>query len=208
MLLGNKRTIEVKDFGAGSSVLKTNTRKVKDIVRHSAKPAKYAQLLFRLVNYFQPKTILELGTSLGISTLYLAMANSKTKVISIEGSETIATLARENFKLLNVENIELIIGNFDKVLPAQLQKINCADFVFFDGNHRKTPTLSYYEQCLHYAHNNSVFVFDDIHWSQEMEEAWQTIKQHPRVTITIDLFFMGLVFFKTEQAKEHFVLRF
>jgi len=202
-LLSDETSIEVNDLGAGSSVLKNNKRKISEIARHSLKSPKYAQLLFRLANHFHPKTILELGTSLGITTLYLALANKQAKVVTIEGSENISQRAKQNFEKLNATNIESVVGNFDDILISSLNKLcqlpttNCQlDFVYFDGNHRKEPTLRYFEQCLQYAHNDSVFIFDDIHWSDEMEQAWEQIKQHSRVTLTIDLFFIGIVFFR------------
>jgi predicted O-methyltransferase YrrM len=207
-LLNDYQSIKVTDLGAGSTTLKINDRRITDIARHSLKSPKYSQLLFRLVNHFQSQTILELGTSLGVTTLYLAAANTQANVVTIEGSEAIAELARQNFIKSDAFNIQLVVGNFDEVLQTELKKIKQLDFVFFDGNHRKAPTLSYFEQCLQYAHNNSVFIFDDIHWSDEMEQAWEQIKQHPQVTITIDLFFIGIVFFRKEQVKEHFVLMF
>lgn len=207
-LLNDPTEVQVADLGAGSAVLKTGTRKISDIARHSLKSAKYSQLLFRLVNHFKPNTILELGTSLGITTLYMAMANSQTRVLSIEGSEAIAQYAKRSFEKLDIKNIQLTVGNFDDVLQTRLNELKQVDLVFFDGNHRKEPTLHYFEQCLHYANNNSIFVFDDIHWSVEMEQAWECIKKHERVTLTIDLFFIGIVFFRKEQVKEHFVLKF
>ena len=208
LLLKNIAEVQIEDLGAGS--LKTGTKKrcVAEIARNAAKPAKYAQLLYRLVKHFQPVNLLELGTSLGISTAYMAKANPGTKLITIEGSEAIAKLAVANFNELHLPNIEVITGNFDVQLPLLLQHTPVLDFVFFDGNHRKLPTLSYFENCLQHKHNDSVFVFDDIHWSAEMEEAWEVIKQSPEVTVTIDLFFIGLVFFRKESTKEHFVIRF
>jgi predicted O-methyltransferase YrrM len=207
-LLKDKRFISIEDFGAGSSKYNGNMRQIAEIARNQAKSQKYAQLLYRLVNYFQPENILELGTSLGVSTTYMAKAAPKAKITTIEGSGNTAALAAENFKSLKTENIKIIQGNFDVQLPLLLEKTNSLDFVFFDGNHRKLPTLSYFESCLQYKNNNSVFVFDDIHWSAEMEEAWEIIKQSPEVSVTVDLFFIGLVFFRKESSKEHFVIRF
>ncbi|MBI2269717.1 MAG: class I SAM-dependent methyltransferase [Bacteroidetes bacterium] len=207
-LLNDPVEVQVTDLGAGSVVLKTGTRKISDITRHSLKSAKYSQLLFRLVNHFKPNTILELGTSLGITTLYMAIASSQTRVVSIEGSKTIAQYAKQNFEKLNIKNIQLTVGNFDDVLQSRLNELKHVDLVFFDGNHRKEPTLRYFGQCLQCAHNDSVFIFDDIHWSVEMEQAWEYIKKHDRVTLTVDLFFIGIVFFRKEQVKEHFVLRY
>ena len=215
MLLSTE-TIDVLDFGVGSeSVDKKRKKKIKTIAKYSAKSEKYCFLLFRLVNHFQPQTILELGTSLGISTLYLASPNSKSKIITLEGCSQTAEVAKHNFEQLKLKNIEQVVGNFDETLKVVLEKYcklqtaNCKlDLVFFDGNHRKAPTIRYFEQCLNFSNENSVFIFDDIHWSQEMEEAWSAIKNHPQVTITIDLFFLGLVFFRGGISKQHFTLRF
>jgi predicted O-methyltransferase YrrM len=202
----SSKEIEVTDFGTG----KSGKRIISEIAERSLKNKKYGQLLFRLVNHFKPTTILELGTSLGISTSYLACANPNAKVITIEGCPNISNEAKNNFESLGLKNIETVVGNFDIILSAVLCRLPTADcqLVFFDGNHKKIPTLNYFSQCLEYAHNDSIFVFDDIHWSDEMEEAWEEIKSNPLVTVTIDLFFLGLVFFRKEQAKENFIVRF
>jgi predicted O-methyltransferase YrrM len=207
-LLAEERTIEVTDFGAGSKTINYKTRKVSDIARTSAKPAKYGQLLFRLVNHFQPRYVFELGTSLGITTAYLAEAARKAQVFTFEGCPTIAGVAKENFEYLHLHNITQITGNLDQTLQHQLDQIAQLDLAFFDGNHRYEPTIRYFTQCLTKAHENSVFVIDDIYWSPEMKRAWQEIKKHPQVGQTIDLYFVGLVFFRTTQPKEHFTLAF
>jgi predicted O-methyltransferase YrrM len=207
LLLSDKELV-VQDFGAGSQIAGGKRRKVRDIVRNSAKPRKYGQLLFRLVNKFQPETMLELGTSLGISTLYQAGASSKARFITLEGSEEIAEIARENFRKLRLDNVELLGGRFTETLPEALSRLGKLDYVFFDGDHRRDATLEYFRQCLDHAHNDSLFVFDDIHWSAEMEQAWEIIKEHPRVTVSIDMFFIGLVFFRKEQVPQAFTIRF
>lgn len=208
-LLKDERSIQVNDFGAGSTVLAMNTRKVADIARSSLKPKKYAQLLFRMVNYYEPQTILEIGTSLGITTAYLAMAGKKAKVVTMEGSDAIAQMARHNFHQLGLDNIELTEGNFDETLNEVLHHNAHFDFVFIDGNHRMEPTLRYFEQLLPVIHNHTLLIFDDIHWSEEMEQAWEEIKKHPQVTCTIDLFFIGIVLLRKEfKEKQHFVIRF
>jgi predicted O-methyltransferase YrrM len=207
-LLKDKRSIHVKDLGAGSGSGLGSQRTVKQIASTSVKNTRYSQLLFRIADHFQPKTILEIGTSLGISTMYLAIARSKSQVITIEGSPEIRQIALDNFKNAQLSNIRSIEGNFDLVLPEILSETEALDLVFFDGNHRKAPTLEYFELCLTKATNESVFIFDDIYWSREMSEAWDSIKAHPRVTVTIDLFQMGIIFFRKEQAKQHFVLAF
>ncbi|WP_245882977.1 O-methyltransferase [Hymenobacter chitinivorans] len=201
--------ITVRDFGAGSHTGAGRQRSLSSIVRAAAKPRPFGQLLFRLVNHFQPRTILELGTSLGITTAYLASPDSRARVVTFEGCPQTAAVARQTFEQLNLHNIEVVEGNLDQTLaPALAALPGPLDFAFFDGNHRYEPTVRYFEQCLPYRTERSVFVLDDIHWSAEMERAWTTIQQHPDVRLTIDLFFIGLVFFRTNQPKQHFVLRF
>ncbi len=207
-LIKDKREISVLDFGAGSSIDTGNLKVVGKIARYSSKPKRYARLLYRLIKYFQPDTILELGTSLGISTAYMALAKPNSKVITIEGCPNISAIANETFNKLNIWNIKLKTGEFDTVLPDVLVETGKLDFVFIDGNHRKEPTIKYFEMCLDKAHNNSVFVFDDIHWSQGMTEAWESICSHPSVTLSVDIFAMGLVFFKKELSKEHFIVKY
>jgi predicted O-methyltransferase YrrM len=207
----SSQRIAVTDFGAGSQVAGTSgrERRLGDIARHAAKPPRLAQLLFRLVNHFQPATILELGTSLGLTTAYLASANSRNQVITFEGCPNTAAVARETFEKLHLRNVQLVVGNLDQTLPTTLTELaKPVDFVFFDGNHRYEPTLRYFEQCLGKAHEDSVFVLDDIHWSAEMEQAWEAIKAHPAVTVTVDLFYVGLVFFRKKQPRQDFRLRF
>ncbi len=207
-LLRDERTINIKDYGAGSKVNASPKRKLKDIAKYSAKAEKYGQLLFRLIQKFKPYTLLELGTSLGISTIYQASAAPKSKIITMEGCPETAAIAKENFEKLQLSNIEIVVGNFDETLSSTINTITNLDYAFFDGNHRKAPTLDYFRQCLTKVNNDSVFIFDDIHWSDEMEEAWEEIKANPSVTVTIDLFFVGLVFFRKEQKKQDFIIRY
>jgi predicted O-methyltransferase YrrM len=205
-LLLEDRTIQVTDFGAGPKAGLKKERKISYIARTSAKPAKYAQLLFRLVSHFRPKTVFDLGTSLGITTSYLAKGNEQATVYTFEGCPAIAAEAKENFKKLGLKNVEQVIGNLDDTLPQKLSETDQLDFAFFDGNHRYEPTMRYFEACLAKHHEHSVFVIDDLYWSAEMKRAWQEIKKHPQVGQTVDLFYIGLVFFRKSQPKENFTL--
>ncbi|MGV3541095.1 MAG: O-methyltransferase [Rufibacter sp.] len=207
-LLQDQTKLSVTDFGAGSHMGQTKKRTVAEIASTSAKPARLGQLLFRLANHFQPKVILELGTSLGLTTSYLASARKTAHIYTLEGCPAIAAQARKNFQNLGLQNVQLVEGNMDETLAQTLQTLDKVDFVFFDGNHRLEPTLRYFEACLTKAHEGSVFIFDDIYWSSEMAQAWEKIKQHPQVLLTVDLFYIGLVFFRTNQPKQHFTLRF
>lgn len=209
-LLHNKTVLQVEDMGAGSVTGATKERTVQQIAQWAAKPPKLAQLLFRLVNYYQHQHIVELGTSLGISAAYMAAANKNARVVTIEGAASVAAIAAANFEKLGLPHIQLLQGNFDTVLPGYLNTAQQPiDMAFIDGNHRAAPTLNYFEQILPHLQEHSVLVFDDIHWSAEMEAAWHTIQKHPAVTLSIDLFFLGLVFFKKDfKVKQHFTIRF
>lgn len=208
-MLANRSILEIQDFGAGSTVDASNRRSVASIAKHAAKPRKYGQLLYRMVQYYKPKTILELGTSLGITSAYLALANPVGSVITLEGAGSVASLAKENFEKLALGNISVLEGNFDETLPYALKDLSTVDFCFIDGNHRQEPTGRYFEQLLPLVNNDTILIFDDIHWSNGMEQAWKTICQHPSVRCTIDLFFIGIVLFRKEfREKQHFSIRY
>lgn len=207
-LVNSRATIEVDDWGAGSKKDNSAKRRISNIARHAALPQKYGELLFRMIEYYQLRNILELGTSLGISSLYLALPNSKAKVVTLEGSSVLSEYALHTFQEVNASNIKLIQGNFDNTLSDALQDFSSIDLVFLDGNHRKEPTLRYFHTCLDKANQNSIFVFDDIHWSKEMHQAWNEIILHPKVTISIDIFRMGIIFFRKESKKQHFTIHF
>ena len=208
-LLNDKTVLTIEDLGAGSRTASTKNRSVQQLAKSALKPKKYAQLLFRFVKHYQPKTVLELGTSLGITTAYLASAAPQATVTTIEGSPAIAAVAQETFNQLHLENIRLVQGSFDNVLPSVLPHLASIDLAYVDGNHRYAPTLAYFHQLLPHLHNNSVLVFDDIHWSEEMERAWAEIQSHPSVRCTIDVFFLGFVFFRQEfKVAQHFAVRF
>lgn len=203
-LLKSKEKIYVDDMGAGVS----GERKLADIVKHSSKNKHYAQILFRIINFYKSQNILELGTSFGITTMYLAAPSSRSKVVTMEGSDKIADYAERYFRKAGFGNIELVRGDITRNLPQVLSKFDKLDFVFFDANHRKEPLLSYYNQCLAKAHEKTVFVIDDIYWSKGMEEAWAEIKQSEKVRVTIDMFFFGIVLFDSDLQKEDYTLRY
>lgn len=208
-LFKDPRILEVEDLGAGSAYTTSVRRSVASIVRNAAKPPKYGRLLHRMVRYFKPANILEMGTSLGLSTAYMATATSHTTVHTIEGASSIAGVAVENFQKLGISNVRIMEGNFDKVLFPLLNQMSSVDFAFIDGNHRKEPTLRYFRQLMEQRSGQAVFVFDDIHWSREMEAAWEEIKASPEIKLTADLFFVGIVFFHPSfRITQHFRIRF
>ena len=210
-LLHDRSMMDVMDFGAGPAAGHSKKRSVASIARHSAKSRKMGQLLFRISRFFRPGVILELGTSLGISTAYLASGNPGAKVISLEGAAAIASRAAQNLAGLQLTNVEPVTGNFDHSLPAMLSSLHPRriDLAFIDGNHRKEPSLRYFDLLVPFMSDESLIIFDDIHWSQEMEETWIAIKKDSRVLLSIDLFFFGLVFFRNEfKVPQHFTIRF
>ena len=208
-LLHDDTIINVDDFGAGSSAMPSRQRKIKDIARSSLKNKKFAQLLYRIARYYQPSTVVELGTSLGITTCYLASANERGHVYSFEGSGEIASTANKNFEILELKNITETVGNFDETIFSTLTDADRIDMAFIDGNHRKEPTLRYFDLLSKKSTASSIFIFDDIHWSADMEEAWKLIQSSDPVTLSIDLFFIGLVFFNQDfKVKQHFTIRF
>ncbi|MCF3107772.1 class I SAM-dependent methyltransferase [Niabella sp. CC-SYL272] len=208
-LLSDPSVITVEDMGAGSAKTRTNTRKIASIAKNAAKPAKYGQLMYRMVRHYGAKRILELGTSLGITSAYLAAADAEARVITLEGAPAVAQKARENFAALGLKNIELVEGNFDNTLPAVLDQLSKIDLVFIDGNHRQEPTERYFRQLLPYIHNDTLLVFDDIHWSREMEAAWKHIVAQDIVACDIDLFYIGIISFRKEfKEKQAFTVRF
>lgn len=206
-LLKNNSKIEISDLGAGSRLHTNKLRTISSLARHSACRPVVGQWLFKIVHCYKPATLLELGTSLGISTAYQSAAAPRARFISLEGDRASANIAKETLKQLGLPTAELRLGRFEEQLLPALEDLKKLDYLFVDGNHRRVPTLDYFQKCLPYAHSDSIFIFDDIHWSSEMEEAWESIKSHPRVMLSIDLFFMGLVFFREEKLeKEHFAL--
>ena len=207
-LYKSNESIDITDFGAGSHVNKSKRRKIKDIAKNSSKNKKLGELISRISEYFKPKTIVELGTSLGISTMYLSSPNPKTTLYTLEGCPETLNIAKKNFEKLGVKNIVPILGEFNYSLKLCLEKIKNVDLIFIDGNHQKKPTISYFETILKYSNNETIFIFDDIYWSSGMQEAWKYIKLHKKTTLTIDLFHLGIVFIKKELSKENYKIKF
>jgi len=204
-LLENHTKIKVTDLGAGSQIMKQQERLVSNIAKNAGTTNKRAKLLYRITTYFKPENILELGTSLGIATYAISLGNPEASITSVEGCPEISKFAKKKLENYTVENVSVLTGNFkDKI---ENLNSNNYDFIFFDGNHQKDATIKYFEILLKTANNNSIFIFDDIYWSEGMTKAWETIKKHPKVTVTIDTFFWGFVFFRIEQKKEHFKIR-
>lgn len=206
-LLQNKNTIEVTDFGAGSRVFKSNTRAINQIAKNAGISPKRAELLYRIVRYFEPNTILEIGTSLGLATSALALGNPKAKITTLEGCPNTIHQCQLQLQKFNINSVNCVNTKFEDYLTSFDFQLSTFDLIYFDGNHSKKATLEYFELLLPTISNDSVWIFDDIHWSPDMEKAWKIIKEHPKVKVTIDTFQWGIVFFRNEQEKEHFTIR-
>lgn len=204
-LLANTSTISITDFGVGSRVFKNNERPINAIAKNAGVSAKRQQLLFRLAQYANPKTILELGTSLGMGTMALALGAPSAKITTVEGCSETSAIAKRYLEDFVIKNSQLKTSTFEAFF--QQTTAETFDLVYIDGNHNKEATLQYFETLLKFAGNDSLFIFDDIYWSPEMTEAWQEIIAHPKVTVSIDTFQWGFIFFRKEQPKEHFSIR-
>ncbi len=202
-LKNSQEIIFQKDFGTGTSAQK----QVSDIAKTSLKRKYWGQFLFRLVHFTEPKNILELGTSLGITTSYLATANKSAHCTTLEGSEEIAKIAQETLKKNGADNTKIVVGDINKTLPKVLENESMLDFVFFDANHQREAVLKYFNQCVKKAHSKSVFVFDDIYWSKGMQKVWREICRSEKVTATLDLHELGIVFFDKNLPQRTFKLR-
>jgi len=207
VLKSNTETIAVTDFGQGSRVFKSNERKVSAIAKYAGISAKRQQLLYRLSRYLKPDHMLELGTSLGMATSAVALGNPNGTITTLEGCPNTAEKASEAFKKFQLENVQLLVQPFATYFDNAQKTSKKLELVFIDGNHNKESTLEYFEELIPLASENSIFIFDDIYWSAEMTQAWEKISKHPEVTVSIDTYHWGLIFFRKTQPKQHFKIR-
>ena len=206
--LADRTIVKVLDLGSGSPVLRSDLRRISDIAKHSSVPPEYGVLLSNLASEFGKPAIIEFGTSLGLSTMYLASGSGESKVYTMEGCPVISSIAAVNFSNLGFDNITLMTGSFDDLLPEIKSKAGNPGLVFIDGNHRKAPVLKYFNEMAEISDNKTVIVIDDIHLSNEMEEAWKEIKRNETVSFTIDIYRMGLVFFRKGMCRVDYVIRY
>ena len=207
-MISDHRSILVTDLGSRSEFLKTNIRRVSDIARYSPVPRKYGELLSNMAVEFGKPLIIEFGTSLGISAMYLAAFNTDTAVCTIEGCPATAEIARQNFIEAGLDNIEILEGPFDEVIPVFETTGVKPGLVFIDGNHRKEPLIKYFNQMAEISHNKTVIIVDDINYSDEMSEAWNEIKLHKKVSVSVDIFRMGILFFRDGIIHNNYIIRY
>lgn len=207
-LINDTREIEVLDLGAGSVRSDNYKRSISGITRYSPVTRKYGKLLSKLAAEFGNNSILELGTSVGISAMYLASARPDVPVYTIEGSKEIADIAKQNFLDSGLGNIRLMVGSFDDVLPELIKEGVKPGLVFIDGNHRKIPVIKYFNMIAGISDSSAVIVVDDINYSQEMHDAWNELKLNPEVTASIDIYRMGILFFRRGITRNHYIIRY
>ena len=165
-------------------------------------------LLFRLTNYFKSKNILQIGTTMGLSTLYLTSYATGLKCIALENVPEFATTARQAFAKEGRNPVDLRIGNYKDLLPQALNDINSLDFVFFNTLYEQHNNLWLFNECMKYAHNDTVFVFEGIKASRKMRELWEEICACPEVTVTLDLYSLGIVLFNKKLHKRDYIVYF
>ncbi len=203
-LLANQTLMEVNDLGAGSTTQKSK-RSIAEIAKNSLSPARLSILYSQILYYNDSRYVVELGTSMGLNTLYLA--NKKdSRVFTFEGSHTLANIALTHFELFDTKNITLIEGNIDHTLSEFLQGTEKINFVLMDANHRYEPTIRYFNSFMKRLNEKSIMVIDDIHWSPEMEAAWNELSRHKLVYGSIDLYRCGILFFDPALNRQHFIL--
>jgi predicted O-methyltransferase YrrM len=207
-LLHDNRKVEVTDLGAGAKSNKSKTRTITNIIRFSSKNKKYYELISKVIEFYNFKNIIELGTSLGISSSYMAVSKSNPTINTFEGCPYTLLIARENFEKLELKNIQTNQGNIDLTLAKYLDGISDFDLAYIDANHRYEPTMAYFELLKSKINENSCIIFDDIYWSSEMTKAWTAIKKDKSVSISLDFFEIGIVFFRKGIEKQDFILRY
>lgn len=203
-LAQSKETISVTDFGSGSRVFRSNERKVAAIAKLAGISKKRQRLLFRLTSYFQFKNTLELGTSLGKATIAFALSE-KNNITTVEGCSETVQFAKKSLIEVGCENVNVVNASFEDFFSTPLPF--SPDCIYIDGNHTYKDTLHCFHQLLPYVHNETVMIFDDIYWSRDMQQAWQEIAARPEVTVAIDTFNWGIIFFRKEQEKESFIVK-
>ena len=206
-LKAGKEILSTTNMGAGSDCFTGEKRKVSDLLSKSSLQPRYGKLLFRIANYYKPATIIEFGTSIGLSTLYLAKGAPQARIATIEGDASLCEFARSLFKKHQIGNIKAINGLFDDYLSYFEKNYPSPGLVFIDGNHSYEATLRYFD---HFSERieNGFLIIDDINWSAGMHRAWNEIRNDRRAIVTIDLFSMGIVIIRKMITPGHFKIRF
>lgn len=186
--------IHIDDPGIGSTVSKKNYRTIGNIAKHSSTHFKYRCLIGKIIDYYQPQTIVELGTSLGLTAdIIRQFAPKSARVITVEGSKAIFKTAEKNIETWQCNNIEMVNDYFSNFLQ-NISPINTTTLVYIDGHHKGTATIQYFNEILRKIPANSIIILGDIYWSKDMTEAWQSISEVQKNRLAVDLFYLGIVF--------------
>ncbi len=202
----SNKKIQVVDIGAGSLLTNSQMRSEKFIVNNSTQK-KVNRFLYRMALFVKPDYIVELGTSFGFSTMYMAKSGCK-KIYTVEGDPEIATVAKQNFAKLKNNNIIPIQKTFSEALPEMVDNWYGKGMFFIDGNHTCQATLNYFDYVIKHLPGDGVLIFDDIYWSKGMTTAWEEIINSPMVPLSVDLFHVGVVFVKKMLYKQHYLINF
>jgi len=205
-LLKNTSPIHTTPLGAPSKTIKTNITSVSEIVKGSVITAKWSRILFRLIQALQPNSILELGSSIGFSSVLLHKAAPNAKIHTIEGQLEVSAFAKTFIQQHTSKNVQLHAGVFEHILPKVCVEHGPFDFVYLDGDHRSQALIHNIKTLLPHLSSNACILIDDIHWSSDMEKAWRNLYSNSRFMLSIDLFRMGLLFCGHRRVKEHFTL--
>ena len=205
----DQSAIDLRDFGSGSKVFSNEKKTIASLAKKSLSLPYQCRVMSRICEHYKPANILELGTSLGISSSYLAVGNETAKIWSLDGDPNCIRVANQVFKKLGLQNIHTVLGPFYETLEPTLKSISKVDLVFMDGHHDKDATLSYYAQIRPYCHDKTIMIIDDIYWSKGMQDAWRELITANDVIVSLDLFFCGVLFFRTDVdlGKRHYKLR-
>lgn len=203
-LLVNTTEVAVNDLGAKSSHFKSENRTISKVAKTSLSPSSYCRMYNRIIDHLEATQILELGTSMGITTLYLAQKKN-AHVTTFEGNQSMINIALTHFEYCNTKNIQLVKGNLDSELSIYLLKPAKIDFVLMDANHRYEPTMRYFNLLSRRMADKGVIVIDDIHYSEEMNQAWKELSNHQLVYGSVDLFRCGILFFDPALNRQHYI---
>lgn len=203
LLLNDLEILKISDYGAGSKKLESQFRKTAEVTKYSTTGRKFSQLYQYFCSLTPAEKVLELGTCVGINSRYLAKATKGT-LFTFEGAESLYQKAQE----FPVEsNTRYIFGNIKDTLPAILKRIEEVDFALIDATHNYKGTTTYFNQILPLLHKSSIVAIADIHWSKEMDQAWEEIKSHHKVRLSIDCYECGILFFDEEISKGEYILK-
>ena len=204
-LTHNQDLVKIKHYSEASKVFQSNHQKISTIVKGEGSSYKKQKQLYRITNYFKPKNVLELGTSVGLGSAAMAIASNNSIIKTVEVNKNISDIAKKVFKSYQLKNIQIDTSSFkDFFKKSNYENL---DLVYLDGTCDKESTIENFNSLLKYSHNESVFIINNIYWSKEMTEAWNIIKNQKEITVSIDTFYWGFLFFRKEQPKQHFTIR-